>query len=83
MKRGNLHDQLMATAAHRYSLGRMSYMVGVCIEWLDLNWPNFDEQTRMVILRDTKEAIEQDVAGMDFDKKAWMEFVKRHEQSGR
>ena len=28
------NDQLMAMAAHRYCLGRRSYIVGACIEWI-------------------------------------------------
>ena len=35
---GSLNDQLMAMAAVRYCLGRSSYIVGACVEWVRENW---------------------------------------------
>ena len=77
MKLENLNDQLMATAAHRYCLGRQSYIVGACIEWLYATWDNFDRNTQRVIVRDTIEALMDEKCGSKLiDEPAWRDFVK-------
>lgn len=53
-----INGQLMVIAAHRYCLGRSSYIVGSCIEWIQRWWPEFDDNTRRVIVRDTTEALQ-------------------------
>lgn len=80
-----INDQLMCIAAHRYCLGRASYIVGSCLEWLRAHWDQFEPNTQAVILRDTKEALAQNRAGMDIDVRGWQEFVawaklKEHER---
>lgn len=70
-----MDGQLMVIAAHRYCLGRCSYIVGSCIDWLKLWWEDFEPGTKAVILRDTKEALENDRAGMECDARGWREFV--------
>ena len=76
MKIENLNDQLMAMAAHRYCLGRMTYIVGACCEWIVDTWPQFEPNTRHVILRDTIVEIMDDNAGMSFDKEEWIKIVR-------
>lgn len=71
------NGQLMAMAAHRYCLGRRSYIVGACIEWLEAWWGEFDENTRRVIVRDTVEALQDHEAGDDTDFAAWKAFAER------
>lgn len=73
----SINDQLMIIAAHRYCLGRASYIVGACIEFLDAHWSQLTEETQNVILRDTIEAVDKNHAGMDIDRKDWDLFVKR------
>lgn len=70
------NGQLMVMAAHRYCLGRQSYIVGSCIEWLRLWWPEFERNTRSVIVRDTVEALQDNCAGSDFDARAWKELAE-------
>lgn len=53
-------DDLMATAAVRYCLGRMTYIVGDCADWLIEHWPNISSNARAVIQRDVEERFEQD-----------------------
>jgi hypothetical protein len=76
MKIENLNDQLMVMAAHRYCLGRMTYIVSACCEWLVDTWPQFEPNTKYVILRDTIEAIMSDRAGMVYDADEWAKIVR-------
>lgn len=75
------NDQLMVMAAHRYSLGRRSYIVGSCIEFLDQVWGQLTVNTQEVILRDTLEALkhsDRGDAGGAMDVRAWQQFVTEH-----
>lgn len=72
----SLNGQLMVMAAHRYSLGRRSYIVGSCIEWLKEWWPNFESNTRKIIFRDTIEALQDNLAGEAMDKENWKSFAE-------
>lgn len=73
---------LMAVAAFRYCLGRMTYIVGDCADWLIANWQNLPENVRKIIQRDTEEAFKRDdedrengsefkALGHDCDRAAW------------
>ena len=68
--------QLMVMAAHRYCLGRQSYIVGACIEWLRAWWPSFEKNTQNVIVRDTVEALMEKIAGSEYDEKEWKYFAE-------
>ena len=70
--------QLMVIAAHRYCLGRRSYIVGAAIDWLSLWWDSFERNTKRVILRDTIQAIQDNLAGADMDKNGWLDFTQKH-----
>ena len=76
---------LMATAAVRYCLGRQSYIVGDCCDWLLQVWPRLQESTRKIIARDVEDAIRRDdearergsgdiflPLGMDMDRAEWL-----------
>lgn len=76
-------DDLMALAAVRYCLGRMSYIVSDCCEWLPRVWPHLKPNTRAVIARDIDEAVRRDTEarsrgdehlplGMDYDRAGWV-----------
>lgn len=73
----------MATAAVRYCLGRQSYIVSDCVDWLHEQWPALSESCRKVIARDIDEAIVRDdearidrderlPLGMDMDRAEWL-----------
>ncbi len=70
------NGQLMVMAAHRYCLGRQSYIVGACIEWLKSWWNQFEINTKRVIIRDTVEALQDDFAGSKYDKEEWTNFAE-------
>jgi len=66
---------LMVLAAFRYCLGRTSYIVGCCVDWLIKYWPEIDENTRKIILDETKRAIEKGDAGDRCDVTDWKRLV--------
>lgn len=55
----------MAMAAVRYCLGRRTYIVSSCVEWLFVQWENFDEHTKTIIKRDIEEEIKRDDEARD------------------
>lgn len=80
-------DDLMATAAFRYCLGRMTYIVSDCADWLIEQWPNFSDNAKAVIMRDLEEEFARDdearahgstykPLGHDCDRDEW-ERVRR------
>ena len=75
-------DGLMAMAAFRYCLGRMTYIVGDCERWIFANWENFPANVRALIQREVEEEIKRDdevrergdhykPLGWDCDRAAW------------
>lgn len=75
-------DNLMVIAAHRYCIGRMTYIVGDCVDWLLSIWAELPENTRAIIQRDMEEAFEHDdrdremghvskYLGHDCDRQQW------------
>lgn len=76
MKLEVLEDQMMAMAAHRYCLGRRSYIVGACLDWLRATWTQLQRNSQHVILRDTVEALIDDRAGGDFYVRRWTEAAQ-------
>lgn len=72
------HD-LMVTAAHRYCLGRMTYIVSECVDWLLENWDSFEPSTRKLIRDETREAIRDERAGMECDVDQWERLLRETE----
>lgn len=79
-------DDLMALAAVRYCIGRMTHIVGDCVDWLIDQWPNFGESIKRTILRDVREAMARDdedraegrehrTLGGDCDRAEWDRFL--------
>ena len=73
---------LMAIAAVRYCLGRMSYIVGDCADWLIAEWGQIEDGARRTIQRDVEEAFARDddaramgneykPLGTDCDRASW------------
>lgn len=78
-------NELMALAAVRYCLGRQSYIVGDCVDWLLACWPKFSGPCKCSIFRDVFEAFKKDdeflergdsyrPLGMDVDRAQWERF---------
>lgn len=79
---------LMAIAAFRYCLGRATYIVSDCVEWLIEKWPVLNENARRVITRDLADTFECDdrarrdgseyrSLGHDCDRYEW-ERLRKH-----
>ena len=75
---------LMASAAFRYCLGRRTYIVGSCVDWIIFNWEKFPENVKNLIQRELEEAFGEDdkerlhnadakylPLGHDCDRKDW------------
>ena len=72
----------MAVAAVRYCLGRRTYIVGDCADWLIDVYPILPDRIKKTIQRDIEEAFEQDdddreeglahrTLGMECDRREW------------
>ena len=75
-------DHLMVAAAFRYCLGRMTYIVSECADWIISNWNDWPENTRNIIKRELEEAFKRDdearedgreckPLGCDCDRQQW------------
>ena len=75
-------QDLMAIAACRYCLGRMTYIAGVCADWLVDKWPVLPPHSRALIRTELDRAFERDdedratgaslkALGWDCDRKEW------------
>ncbi len=72
--------------AFRYCLGRTTYAVSTCVDWLIAEWPLLDQHAREIIARDLREEIQRDDAfresgakhkplGWDCDRKEWLRLM--------
>jgi len=73
----NLDKSITLMCAQRYALGRMTYVVGSVTSQIIENWNVFSESDKQVMLKEIKEAIEQDRAGMECDILRWNEVIDR------
>lgn len=75
-------SDLMAMCAVRYCLGRATYVVGDCVDWLIDQWENLAPNAKTIIQRDIEEAFRRDdearsdgkehkPLGMDCDRAEW------------
>ena len=69
------HDHLMVISAFRYCLGRMTYIVGDCADWLIKIWPYLSKETQNIIRRDLEEQFTLDddarATGRDYKPLGW------------
>ena len=78
----NLPDRMIHQSV-RYVLGRRSYAVGECCDWLVLNWDKMPEDERSIVRCDVEEAFARQARwrggtqtqcaplGMDMDVRKW------------
>lgn len=75
-------SDLMALCAMRYCMGRRTYIVGMCVDFLIKNWKHFSQKTKDLIQRDLEDEFIRDerdrkteatyfALGHDCDKKEW------------
>ena len=53
-------DDLMAIAAVRYCIGRSTYIVGDCVDWMIQHWSKWSPNCRAVIARDLNAEFKRD-----------------------
>lgn len=53
-------QDLLWIGAFRYYLGRMTYAVGDFTRSLIVEWPNISDEVKAIILRELREAFDQD-----------------------
>ena len=66
----------MVTCALRYCLGRQSYVVGSCIEFIQQVWDQLPKSSQGVITRDILESFDDGSVGSDYDADAWRSLVR-------
>ena len=59
-------------SAVRYALGRMTYIVGITVDFMLKQ--ELSKECRRIMLLDIDEAFRTDNFGMDFDKKDWLKL---------
>ena len=72
-------DCLMPVAAVRYCLGRQTYIVSDCADWIIGCWHKIPKRMQLVIQRDIEEAFEHDdridsgyrALGANCDRQQW------------
>lgn len=68
-------DDLMTVAAFRYCLGRASYIVSHCVEYLCKHWDQIPGNTKRLIHNEIQRAFEIKTYGMEMDKKQWQKIL--------
>lgn len=76
MKLENLDDEIMVVCAMRYCLGRETYVVSSCCDFIKRVWPQIKDGQRGVIVRDILEAFEEGNVGANCDADCWRELVR-------
>ena len=77
--------EMMPVCAFRYCLGRQTYVVGECVEWLMRIWDELSPQSQFIIKRDLNEEIVRDDSarennshyrplGADYDRAEWLKL---------
>lgn len=61
--------------AFRYSLGRMTYAPHTVVSLLKKAWPTLPSHERKMYKKEITEAINNNQAGHDVDKRAWLSIL--------
>jgi len=62
--------------AFRYCLGRRSYAVGDCVDFLIKNWDKLELNLKQIILKEIEEAKKDGDLGMDIDVDQWQKILE-------
>ena len=73
----SVDGQIMIMGAHRYALGRRTYVVSSMISWLQKNWEYVNDNSRFTIFRDTAREVMQSAEGnSNILMRDWVDFLK-------
>lgn len=64
-------NDFMVIAGFRYCLGRRTYAVEICADWLIEQWPNFKENIRGAIKRELEQEFSRDDIARDRNDDYW------------
>ena len=70
------HKDAMIFYAFRYCLGRMTYAVIDCVEYIIWAWDDLSDKTKDRIKKEINEALESGDAGMDIDRNKWKKILQ-------
>lgn len=70
----NLTEDILFLA-FRYCLGRRTYVVHDMVETLIDKWEQLSDRYKFLIQKEIKQAIEDDMAGMDMDVAEWKKVL--------
>lgn len=73
----NKFDSLIAMCAFRYCLGRMTYTVSHCVQYLIDNWELLEQNDKNLITKEIREAIRTKSAGMETDVIEWSRLLQK------
>jgi hypothetical protein len=73
-------QNLMVIAAFRYCLGRRTYIVGSCVDWLKSYWDELDENSKIIIIREIQECLFHKLGGDECDVSDWESLLKFAEE---
>lgn len=62
--------------AFRYCLGRQTYAVQDCADYLRRNWPRLNEFTRALIKKEINDAFMRNRYGSEIDRKQWQGILE-------
>lgn len=69
------HHNFLVLCAFRYCLGRRTYIVSTCVDFLLANWDQLDNNTKTLILGETVDALDKGNAGDQCDIDCWNKLV--------
>lgn len=78
-----LADDLMVLCAFRYCLGRMTYAVSVCVDWLLRNWGGLTRHTKELIIEEIHTGFRDGYFGMDIEKEQWQRILDRAKEEDK
>jgi hypothetical protein len=67
----NAKTEDMIFYGFRYCLGRKTYAVANCVDYLIANWNRISAMTRTLMQKEIRVAIERGRCGMEMDKRQW------------
>lgn len=82
---------LMAVSAFRYCLGRQTYIVSDCVDWLAAEWAGLPANVRHIIARELRDEVRRDdeareaganykPLGHDIDRADWLRLLAHIER---
>jgi len=69
------HHNFLVLCAFRYCLGRRTYIVSTCVDFLFDYWAQLDKNTQKLIAEEMRDALEKGQAGDPCDVECWQRLL--------